>query len=133
MGITSTKIVAARVVVAKPFTSSSHFQNDPPGPPEECTRIVGILGDLSIRNATMANLAGIDRNRTYTREEIVSRYGYDAQSPERTDINNRNRFFREHFLRRGLLAVPVGKTFEVNGEVWYSWTLSQSKPVKDDD
>lgn len=77
------------------------------------------------------DLIGIDRNRTYTREEICSRFGY---SPEETgETRNLNRFFREHFLQRGLRAIPVGKTYEVNGEVYFSWTLAHSRMCDDGD
>jgi hypothetical protein len=77
------------------------------------------------------NFIGIDRNRTYTREEICSRFGYDAgDSP---DSRNRNRFFREHFLQRGLRALPVGKTYEVSGEVYFAWTLANSRMCDDGD
>ena len=53
----------------------------------------------------MAEIAGIDRNRTYSREEIVARYGYDPDSPKKTDINNRNRFFRDYFISVGLTSL----------------------------
>ena len=78
----------------------------------------------------LAQSVGIDRNRTYTREEICARYGYDAG--DATDRRNRNRFFKEHFLDRGLLALPVGKTYEVSGELWFSWTLANSRPCHND-
>jgi hypothetical protein len=77
-----------------------------------------------------ATFLGIDRNRTYTREEICARFGYD---PETTaDSRNRNRFFKDNFLDRGLNANPVGKTYEVSGEIYFSWTLTQSRPCRDD-
>jgi hypothetical protein len=86
---------------------------------------------------------GIDRNRTYTREEICLRYGYDpegmpdktAQDKElrRSEKNNRDRFFREHFLKRNLLAVPVGKSYEVSGELYFAWTMANSRPCAKDD
>ena len=79
---------------------------------------------------------GIDRNRTYTREEICSRYGYEDEVAEGGKVKfnrNRNRFFRDNFLARGLNAVKVGKTYEVAGEIWYSWTLANSRPCLDDD
>jgi hypothetical protein len=74
---------------------------------------------------------GIDRNRTYTREEICKRYGYDPSDD--TEKRNLNRFFRDHFLRRGLMAVAIGKTFEVSGEIFFAWTLANSRPCNDDD
>lgn len=74
---------------------------------------------------------GIDRNRTYTREEICRRYGYTAESSD--DVRNLNRFFSRNFLKRGLLAVPVGKTFEVSGELYFAWTMANSRPCLDDD
>lgn len=85
---------------------------------------------------------GIDRNRTYTREEICRRFGYDPEGMpdktadqrelKKTEERNRNRFFREHFLKRRLLAVPVGKTFEVSGEIYWAWTVANSRPCDDD-
>jgi hypothetical protein len=91
----------------------------------------------------MAPSSGIDRNRTYTREEICQRYGYhpeglpDQTSQERqdkqTEKRNRDRFFRQWFLRRGLLANPVGKSFEVSGEMYYAWTMAHSRPCTKND
>jgi hypothetical protein len=72
---------------------------------------------------------GIDRNRTYTREEICRRFGYDDQA----DPRNTNRFFRDYFLRRRLLANKVGKTYEVAGEAYYAWTIANSRPQQDDE
>ncbi len=74
---------------------------------------------------------GIDRNRTYTREEICRRFGYSPGNSD--DTRNLNRFFREHFLRRGLRALPVGKTFEVSGELYFAWTLANSQTCTDDE
>ncbi len=74
---------------------------------------------------------GIDRNRTYTREEICSRYGYTTASTD--DVRNLNRFFSRNFLKRGLMAVQIGKTYEVSGELYFSWTMANSRPCLDDD
>lgn len=72
---------------------------------------------------------GIDRNRTYTREEICRRFGYDDQA----DPRNTNRFFKDYFLKRKLPVHKVGKTYEVTGDAYYCWTLANSRPHLDDD
>lgn len=77
------------------------------------------------------NIFGIDRNRTYTREEICQRFGYDPGDAEET--RNLRRFFRDHFLRRGLNANPVGRTYEVSGEIYFAWNMANSRPCSDDD
>lgn len=91
----------------------------------------------------MADTHGFDRNRTMTREEICRRYGYDPESmpdktPDQRDLKkseerNRNRFFRDHFLRRNLPAVPVGKTYEVSGELFNAWVMAQSRICANDE
>lgn len=71
---------------------------------------------------------GISRDRVYTREEICSRFGYGPD-----DSANLNRFFKKHFLSRGLRATPVGKTYEVPGEVYYAWALLNARFAADDE
>lgn len=75
---------------------------------------------------------GIDRNRSYTREEICLRYGYGLELDPQ-EKKNRNRFFKKWFLDRGLRAVPVGRTYEVNGEVYYAWSLTHSVDCNEDE
>ena len=86
---------------------------------------------------------GIDRNRTYTREEICRRYGYDPESlPDKTpdqkevkrsEHRNRDRFFRDNFLKKGLKAWPVGKSYEVSGEIYHAWTTLNSRSCGNDE
>lgn len=73
---------------------------------------------------------GMDRNRTYTREELCERFGYPAITTDPIVRKNRNRFFRERFLNRGLPAVQVGNTYLISGEMLFSWTLCQSRPTE---
>lgn len=70
---------------------------------------------------------GICRDRTYTREEIVARFGYGG-----ADSRNANRFFKAHFLDRGLKANPVGKSYEVPGELYYAWCLANARNIDDE-
>jgi hypothetical protein len=78
---------------------------------------------------------GFDRSRVYTREEICYRFGYHlAAAPKgskRDTGRNLNRFFREHFLNRGLEALPVGKTYLVSGERLWLLVTTSSKAFVD--
>lgn len=78
---------------------------------------------------------GFDRHRTFTREEICRRFGYDPDSalkPDRAPIRrNSHRFFREQFLKRGLAAWPIGNTFLVTGEALFIWVSANAHRIKD--
>ena len=75
---------------------------------------------------------GFDRNRTYTREEICLRFGYDPSAKMRRKVKqNAARFFRDHFLRRGLPAWPIGKTYMVSGEAIFVWIAANALRITD--
>ena len=64
------------------------------------------------------------------------RFGFDQSNPGPNvtpgNFNrNRNRYFAENFLRRGLPTIGVGRTYLVTGEALFVWTAANARQIRD--
>lgn len=87
-------------------------------------RRVTIEGDLGTQ------MLGMPRDRIYSREDICTYLGYFASPDQPLDpaalARNRNRYFRDYFLKGGLPVMQIGKTFFFTGEALYAWVTANA-------
>ena len=75
---------------------------------------MALLGQIGVRYEEL------EPGRVYTREGICRHFGYNADAVPtenaRLAARNRDRWFRDNLLGRGLPAIPVGKSYLISGE-----------------
>ena len=80
---------------------------------------------------------GLPRDRINSREDMCTYLGYvaddDSEVDEASLARNRNRYFKDYFLRRGLVVTQVGRTFFVFGEAIYAWVAANSRQQHEED
>ncbi|BBO32105.1 hypothetical protein [Lacipirellula parvula] len=83
------------------------------------------LGQIGVR------YEGLERDRMYTREDLCRHFGYNPEAVPvdnaRSATRNRDRWFRDNMLSRGLPALPVGKTYLISGESLWLWVTANAR------